>query len=113
MLRSIPRLLRRAVIVAVILAVSASVYQSWAAGSPGTAGWAVTADRPRPTRPPGADSRPGPVSIPNASPAAHAPSRRARPGQADRQGRDEEDQEQPEGSRHRATLDDRPVRLRA
>jgi len=42
MLRSIPRLLRRAVIVAVILAVSASVYQSWAAGSPGTGGWIQT-----------------------------------------------------------------------
>src|SRR3954467_13414761 len=42
MLRSIPRLLRRAVIVAVILAVSASVYQSWAAGSPGTGGWTQT-----------------------------------------------------------------------
>jgi predicted outer membrane protein len=42
MLRSIPRLLRRAVIVAVILAVSASVYQSWASGSPGTAGWTQT-----------------------------------------------------------------------
>lgn len=42
MLRSIPRVLRRAVIVAVILAVSASVYQSWAAGSPGTGGWIQT-----------------------------------------------------------------------
>ncbi|WP_433290463.1 DUF4142 domain-containing protein [Pseudonocardia sp. CA-142604] len=42
MLRSIPRLLRRAVIVAVILAVSASVYQSWAAGTPGTGGWTQT-----------------------------------------------------------------------
>ena len=42
MLRSIPRLLRRAVIVAVILAVSASVYQSWASGSPGTGGWTQT-----------------------------------------------------------------------
>lgn len=42
MLRSIPRVLRRAVIVAVILAVSASVYQSWAAGSPGTGGWVQT-----------------------------------------------------------------------
>jgi predicted outer membrane protein len=42
MLRSIPRLLRRAVVVAVILAVSASVYQSWASGSPGTGGWVQT-----------------------------------------------------------------------
>jgi predicted outer membrane protein len=42
MLRRIPRLLRRAVIVAVLLAVSASVYQSWAAGSPGAAGWVQT-----------------------------------------------------------------------
>jgi predicted outer membrane protein len=42
MLRSIPRILRRAVIVAVILAVSASVYQSWASGSPGTGGWTQT-----------------------------------------------------------------------
>jgi predicted outer membrane protein len=42
MLRRIPRLLRRAVIVMVLLAVSASVYQSWAAGSPGTGGWVQT-----------------------------------------------------------------------
>jgi predicted outer membrane protein len=42
MLRSIPRLLRRAVVVAVILAVSATVYQSWASGSPGTGGWVQT-----------------------------------------------------------------------
>jgi predicted outer membrane protein len=42
MLRRIPRLLRRAVIVTVLLAVSASVYQSWAAGSPGAGGWVQT-----------------------------------------------------------------------
>jgi predicted outer membrane protein len=42
MLRRIPRLLRRAVIVVVLLAVSVSVYQSWAAGSPGAAGWVQT-----------------------------------------------------------------------
>jgi predicted outer membrane protein len=42
MLRRIPRLLRRAVIVAVLLAVSASVYQSWSAGSPGAGGWVQT-----------------------------------------------------------------------
>jgi predicted outer membrane protein len=42
MLRRIPRLLRRAVIVAVLMAVSASVYQSWSTGSPGMAGWVQT-----------------------------------------------------------------------
>jgi predicted outer membrane protein len=42
MLRRIPRLLRRAVIVTVLLAVSASVYQSWSAGSPGAGGWVQT-----------------------------------------------------------------------
>ena len=42
MLRRIPRVLRRAVIVMVLLAVSASVYQSWSAGSPGTGGWVQT-----------------------------------------------------------------------
>jgi predicted outer membrane protein len=42
MLRRIPRLLRRAVIVAVLLAVSASVYQSWSTGSPGAGGWVQT-----------------------------------------------------------------------
>jgi predicted outer membrane protein len=42
MLRRIPRLLRGAVIVTVLLAVTASVYQSWAAGSPGTGGWVQT-----------------------------------------------------------------------
>jgi predicted outer membrane protein len=42
MLRRIPRLLRRAVVVAVLVAVSASVYQSWSAGSPGSAGWVQT-----------------------------------------------------------------------
>ncbi|HET6257935.1 MAG TPA: DUF4142 domain-containing protein [Pseudonocardia sp.] len=35
-------MLRRAVVVAVILAVSATVYQSWASGSPGTGGWVQT-----------------------------------------------------------------------
>jgi predicted outer membrane protein len=42
MLRRIPRLLRHAVIVAVLVAVSASVYQSWATGAPGTSGWQQT-----------------------------------------------------------------------
>jgi predicted outer membrane protein len=42
MLRRIPRLLRGAVIVAVLVAVSASVYQSWASGAPGTSGWTQT-----------------------------------------------------------------------
>jgi predicted outer membrane protein len=42
MLRRIPRLLRSAFVVAVLLAVSASVYQSWAAGQPGMAGWQQT-----------------------------------------------------------------------
>lgn len=42
MLRRIPRLLRRAVILAIVLAVSASVYQSWSAGSPGAGGWTQT-----------------------------------------------------------------------
>jgi predicted outer membrane protein len=42
MLRRIPRLLRRAVIVTVLLAVSASVYQSWSTGSPGSGGWMQT-----------------------------------------------------------------------
>jgi predicted outer membrane protein len=42
MLRRIPRLLRGAVIVTVLLAVTASVYQSWAAGSPGAGGWVQT-----------------------------------------------------------------------
>lgn len=42
MLRRIPRFLRRAVLVAVVLAVSASVYQSWSAGSPGVGGWTQT-----------------------------------------------------------------------
>jgi predicted outer membrane protein len=46
MLRRIPRLLRRAVIVMVLLAVSASVYQSWSAGSPGTGGWVQTESGP-------------------------------------------------------------------
>jgi predicted outer membrane protein len=42
MLRRIPRILRGAVIVTVLLAVSASVYQSWATGAPGTSGWTQT-----------------------------------------------------------------------
>ena len=42
MLRRIPRLLRSALIVAVLLAVSASVYQSWASGTPGAGGWTQT-----------------------------------------------------------------------
>ncbi|MHA6620506.1 DUF4142 domain-containing protein [Pseudonocardia sp. DLS-67] len=42
MLRRIPRLLRGAVIVAVLVAVSASVYQSWATGAPGMIGWQQT-----------------------------------------------------------------------
>ncbi|GAA5123329.1 DUF4142 domain-containing protein [Pseudonocardia adelaidensis] len=42
MLRRIPRLLRSAVIVAVLVAVSASVYQSWATGAPGMNGWQQT-----------------------------------------------------------------------
>jgi predicted outer membrane protein len=42
MLRRIPRILRRAVIVAVLMAVSASVYQSWATGAPGMNGWVQT-----------------------------------------------------------------------
>jgi predicted outer membrane protein len=42
MLRRIPRILRGAVIVTVLLAVSASVYQSWASGAPGTSGWTQT-----------------------------------------------------------------------
>lgn len=42
MLRRIPRFLRRAVLLAVVLAVSVSVYQSWSSGSPGTGGWTQT-----------------------------------------------------------------------
>jgi predicted outer membrane protein len=42
MLRRIPRILRGAVIITVLLAVSASVYQSWATGAPGTSGWTQT-----------------------------------------------------------------------
>jgi len=42
MLRRIPRFLRRAVLVAVVLAVSVSVYQSWSSGAPGTGGWTQT-----------------------------------------------------------------------
>lgn len=46
MLRRIPRLLRVSVVVAVLLAVSASVYQSWAAGAPGSLGVTQTAFGP-------------------------------------------------------------------
>jgi predicted outer membrane protein len=42
MLRRIPRILRGAVVITVLLAVSASVYQSWASGAPGTSGWTQT-----------------------------------------------------------------------
>jgi predicted outer membrane protein len=43
MLRRIPRILRHAVVVVVLLAVSVSVYQSWASGAPGAAGgWTQT-----------------------------------------------------------------------
>ncbi|HXV93003.1 MAG TPA: DUF4142 domain-containing protein [Pseudonocardia sp.] len=43
MLRRVPRSLRRAVVVAALLAIAASVVQSWAAGSPGTGGYVQTA----------------------------------------------------------------------
>jgi predicted outer membrane protein len=42
MLRRIPRMLRRALIVAVLLAISATVYQAWSAGAPGAGGWTQT-----------------------------------------------------------------------
>ncbi|MHA6782290.1 DUF4142 domain-containing protein [Pseudonocardia saturnea] len=42
MLRRVPRALRTAVIVAVLLAISASIAQSWASGTPGTAGYTQT-----------------------------------------------------------------------
>lgn len=42
MLRRIPRHLRRAVLVTVLLAVTASVFQSWAGGTPGSNGWVQT-----------------------------------------------------------------------
>jgi predicted outer membrane protein len=42
MVRRIPRLLRHGVIAAVLLALAASVYQSWATGAPGTGGWVQT-----------------------------------------------------------------------
>ena len=42
MLRRIPRFLRRAELLAVVLAVSVAVFQSWSAGSPGTGGWTQT-----------------------------------------------------------------------
>jgi predicted outer membrane protein len=43
MLRRVPRALRTAVIIAVLLAISASIAQSWASGTPGTAGYTQTA----------------------------------------------------------------------
>ncbi|MEJ3654207.1 DUF4142 domain-containing protein [Actinomycetes bacterium KLBMP 9759] len=42
MLRRIPRFLRFSVLVVVALAVSISVFQSWASGTPGTGGWVQT-----------------------------------------------------------------------
>lgn len=46
MLRRVPRNLRRAVLVAVLLAVTASVWQSWTSGTPGTGGYVQTAFGP-------------------------------------------------------------------
>lgn len=42
MLRRIPRFLRISMLVAVLAAVSVSVYQSWSSGTPGTGGWVQT-----------------------------------------------------------------------
>lgn len=42
MLRRVPRNLRRAVIAAVLLAVTFSVWQSWSSGTPGVGGWVQT-----------------------------------------------------------------------
>lgn len=42
MLRRIPWFLRVSVLVAVVLAVSVSVFQSWSTGTPGTGGWTQT-----------------------------------------------------------------------
>lgn len=42
MLRRIPRFLRRSVLVAVLLAVAVSVFQSWSSDTPGTGGWTQT-----------------------------------------------------------------------
>ena len=42
MLRRIPRFLRVSVLVAVLLAVSVSVFQSWSSDTPGTGGWTQT-----------------------------------------------------------------------
>ncbi len=42
MLRRIPRFLRVSVLVAVLLAVAVSVFQSWSSDSPGTGGWTQT-----------------------------------------------------------------------
>jgi predicted outer membrane protein len=43
MLRRVPRTLRRCVLAAVLLAVTASVWQSWTSGTPGTGGYVQTA----------------------------------------------------------------------
>lgn len=42
MLRRVPRNLRRAVIAAVLLAITFSVWQSWSSGTPGVGGWVQT-----------------------------------------------------------------------
>ncbi|MGD9528552.1 MAG: DUF4142 domain-containing protein, partial [Pseudonocardia sp.] len=42
MLRRVPRNLRRAVVAAVLLAVTFSVWQSWSSGTPGVGGWVQT-----------------------------------------------------------------------
>jgi predicted outer membrane protein len=42
MIHRIPRLVRGAMVVVVLVAVSATVYQSWAAGQPGLGGWTQT-----------------------------------------------------------------------
>ncbi len=42
MLRRIPRFLRFTVLIAVLLAISVSVFQSWSSGTPGTGGWVQT-----------------------------------------------------------------------
>ncbi|MGQ0576521.1 MAG: DUF4142 domain-containing protein [Pseudonocardia sp.] len=46
MLRRVPRNLRRAVIAAVLLAVTFSVWQSWSYSTPGTGGWVQTSFGP-------------------------------------------------------------------
>jgi predicted outer membrane protein len=42
MLRRIPRLVRSALVAAILIAVSATVWQSWSAGTPGAGGWTQT-----------------------------------------------------------------------